>query len=110
MEITFKDRKLEKIINDPRKLRRRFNEAAENIEKRIEILEGANNLGQVSEKPPTRLHLLKGDYKGCYAVDVNRELRIVFAINHNPIPRCTDNSVDLDKVTEICIIGILDYH
>ena len=110
MEITFKDRKLEKIINDPRKLRKRFNKVAENIENRVKQLENEPNLGRISSRPPTRLHLLKSDYKGCYAVDVNRELRIVFEINHDPIPRRPDNSVDVDKVIKIRIIGILDYH
>ena len=110
MEITFKDRKLEKIINDPRKLRKHFNQAAYNIEKRLEILEGAENLGQVSEKPPTRRHLLIGDLKSCYAVDVSGQLRIVFEINHDPIPRLPDNSADVDNVTKICIIDIVDYH
>ncbi len=97
MEVTYKDKKLEKIINDPRKLRRRYNQAAENIENKLKILSRAANLGEVSEKPPTRLHLLKGDHKGNYAVDVNRELRIVFEINHNPIPRRPDKSVDVDN-------------
>ena len=46
MEITFKDRKLERIINDPRKLKKRFNQAAENIENRIKQLENEPNLGE----------------------------------------------------------------
>ena len=110
MEITYKDKKLEKIINDPRKIRKHFNQAADNIVKRIMVLARATNLEKVSEKPPTRLHLLKGDYKGYYAVDVNRELRIVFEINHDPVARRSDNSVDLEKVTKVCIVDILDYH
>ena len=110
MEITFKDKKLEKIISDPRKLRRRYNQAAENIIKRLKLLINEPNLGRIPSIPPTRLHLLKGDHKGNYAVDVNRELRIVFEIDHNPIPRLADNSVDLDQVTKICIIEICDYH
>ena len=60
MEITFKDKKLESIIQDPRKLRKRFNKAAEQIENRLEVAwKTAKNLAQVSEKPPTRRHLLK---------------------------------------------------
>ncbi len=110
MEITYKDRKLEKIINDPRKLKKRFNQAAEIIENRLELLDGVDNLGQISDKPPTRLHLLKGDQKSKYAIDVRRGLRIVFEINHDPIPRLPDNSVDVDNVTKIRIIGIYYYH
>ena len=110
MEIEYKDRKLEKIIQDPRKLKKRFNEAAIYVESRIKVLSRALNLGQISEKPPTRLHMLKGDWKGKYAIDVKRGLRIVFEINHDPVPRRPDNSVDVDQVTKIGIIGIFDYH
>ena len=110
MEITFKDKKLEKIINDPRKLRKHFNQASDNIVRRLKLLINEPNLGKIPNYPPTRLHLLKGDYKGYYAVDVNRELRIVIEINHDPIPRLLDNSVNVDKVTKICIIDIVDYH
>ena len=111
MEITFKDRKLEKIINDPRKLKKRFNErTAKIIERRINLLEEEENLGKISNDPPIRLHMLKGDQKGNYAIDVWRGLRIVFEINQKPIPRRPDNSVDLDNVTKIRIIGIYDYH
>ena len=110
MEVTFKDRKLENIINDPRKLKKRFNKAAENVVRRVNVLVKAANLGIVSELPPTRLHLLIGDFKGNYAIDVTSQLRIVFEINHDPIPRRPDNSVDVDQVTKIRIIGIFDYH
>ena len=110
MEITFKDRKLEKIVDNPRKLRRHFNQAAENIERRLETLNDVENLSHVSTKPPIRRHLLTGDFKGCYAVDVTGQLRIVFEIDHDLIPRLADNSVDLEHVTKICIIGIYDYH
>ena len=110
MEITFKDRKLERIINDPRKLKKRFNQAAVKVLKSIEILEQHDNLGQISVKPPIRRHLLSGDLKGNYAIDVTIKLRLVFEINHDSIPKLPDNSVDLDNVTKICIIDICDYH
>ena len=110
MEIEYKDRKLEKIIQDPRKLKKHFNQAAEIIENRLELLDGVDNLGQISDKPPTRLHSLVGDLKGKYAIDVQRGLRIVFEINHDQIPRLPDNSVDLDNISKIRIMGIYDYH
>ena len=111
MEVTFKDRKLERIIDDPRKLKKRFNEkVAKIIEKRINFLEEVENLGKIPTFPPTRLHLLKGDLKGKYAIDVTSQLRIVFEINQDPIPYRSDNSVDIDQVTKISVIGIYDYH
>ena len=67
-------------------------------------------MGQVPVKPPIRRHLLTGDMKGNYAIDVTNKLRLVFEINHDPIPKLPDNSVDLDNVTKICIIEIYDYH
>ncbi len=110
MEITFKDKGLEKITKDPRKLRKRFNQAAEIIENRIKLLISADNLGQIHTGPPTRLHLLKGDLKGKYAIDVNRKLRMVLEINQEPIPLHSNNSVNINLVTKILIVEIIDYH
>ena len=110
MEIEFKDKSLEKIIQDPRKLKKRFNKSAKNVVNRLRLLQKEANLGRISKKPPIRRHLLSGDLKGNYAIDVTYKLRIVFEINHDQIPRLPDNSVDVDNVTRIRIIGICDYH
>ena len=80
------------------------------IMSRLAILMNARTLADVPSTPPERCHPLHGNREGQYAVDLVHPRRLVFAPNHEPVPRKDDGGIDLDKVTSIIVIEVVDYH
>ena len=60
--------------------------------------------------PPTRLHQLKGNRDEQFAVDLVHPYRLVFEPNHDPLPRKVDGGINLEQVTAIKIMEVVDYH
>lgn len=111
MDITFRNRKLQRTFNSDERLRRTYGDnLAKKIQMRLDILRSADNLALVPAVPPTRLHALTQNRKGQYAVDLDRRNRLIFAPNHDPVPLREDGGVDLENVTEITILEATDYH
>ena len=77
---------------------------------RLALLKNSASLSLVPVTPPERCHQLRENRKGQYAVDLNQSLRLVFEPNHNPVPTLADGGIDLERVTAITIIGVIDYH
>jgi len=77
---------------------------------RLAVLNSARTLADVPSTRPERCHPLKAKREGQYAVDLVHPRRLVFKPNHDPVPRKDDGGVDLDKVTSIIIIEVVDYH
>lgn len=77
---------------------------------RLLVLSEARALAKVPRMPPDRLHLLRGNRKGQYAVDLVHPHRLVFKPNHTEIPRRADGGIDESMVTAIIIVEIVDYH
>lgn len=73
-------------------------------------LRAAPTLQHVSHLPPVRRHELTGDRSGTFAVDLKHPYRLIFAPNHDPIPRQEDGGIDLEKITAIIILEVEDYH
>lgn len=108
MEIFFKNKKMQKIFNDEKLLRKHFNKIADKIMLWMEVLVSAENLEQVPKLKPERCHELKGDRKGQFAVDLTSNYRLVF----EPIEKFykLDGGLDLSRITAIKIISVEDYH
>lgn len=111
MTIYFNNTKLMKICNTDRELMRRFGaENAKEIRKRLSQIHASDNLAILGELRSARLHPLKDNRAGQFAVDVKHPKRIVFVPNHDPVPKKQDGSVDLEEVTQVLILEIVDYH
>ena len=76
----------------------------------MSVLSNARTLELVPKTPPERCHQLKGSRKGEFAVDLDKTLRLVFKPNHDQIPRLDDGGIDLNGVTAIEILDVMDYH
>ena len=83
---------------------------AEKLKSRLAVLSNARALADVPSTPPERCHPLRGEREGQYAVDLVQPRRLVFAPNHDPVPRKDDGGIDLDKITAITIVDVVDYH
>ncbi len=110
MEIVFASRKLEKGCNIGREGDRMWGQNARKVRQRLVELAAANTLADVGKIPPARLHPLKGNRQGQFAVDVKHPFRLIFEPAHDPIPTKEDGGMDLERITRIRVIGIEDYH
>lgn len=78
--------------------------------RRLAVLKSAPSLALVPTFPPDRLHLLTGNRRGQYAVDLVHQYRLVFKPSHDPVPLKEDGGIDKDGVTKIAILEVVDYH
>jgi plasmid maintenance system killer protein len=45
-----------------------------------------------------------------YSVVLSKNWRLIFVVDHNPIPRLGDGGTDLNRVTAVKLIEVVDYH
>jgi plasmid maintenance system killer protein len=110
MNITFKNRKLQKILTDPGEIKKAYGSIAKRISQRMDQLQAAPNLATIQSLPALECHLLTGDRKGEWAVSISGNYRLIFEIDHNPIPTKEDGGIDSIRITDICILETTDYH
>lgn len=110
MEISYKSRKLEKQLTDPREMSKSFGQLARKVNQRLKELTDADNLEIMKSLPAARCHELSGDRKGELAVFVSPNFRLIFEPFHNPKPITNDGGLNWEEVTKIQINQIEDYH
>lgn len=110
MEISYKNRKLEKQQTNPREMAKSFGQLARKVNQRLKDLTDADSLAIMRTIPAARCHELTGDRKDELAVDVSGNYRMVFEPNHNPKPKKDDGGLNWEEVTKIQINEIEDYH
>ena len=110
MEISYKSKKLEKQLTDPREMAKSFGQLAVKIKMRLKNLTDADNLAIMRTIPAARCHELTGDHKGELGVDVSGNYRLLFEPSHDPIPQKDDGGLNWEEVTKIQINEIEDYH
>jgi toxin HigB-1 len=108
MEITFSDRKLQKLCEQPAIAQKKLGASgARKLRSRLADLLAAET---VQELIAGRPHPLKGDRAGQFAVDLDSGNRLVFESANDPIPYKDDGSIDWSNVSQVCIVFIGDYH
>jgi plasmid maintenance system killer protein len=110
VEISYKSRRLEKQLTDPKEMVKSFGQKAIKIKQRLKNLKDADNLGIMRTILAARCHELTGDHKGELAVDVSGNYRMIFEPLHDPIPKKDDSGLNWEEVTKIQINEIEDYH
>jgi len=111
LEITFRNRKLEKFCNSAKEMQSKLGKRmAEKLQQRLSELAAAETLDDMRYLPGARCHELTGNLKGRLAVDLVHPDRLVFSPDHDPVPVKDDGGLDWGGVTSICIVGVGDYH
>ncbi len=111
MEIVFGSHKLQKTCNSERESGRKWGaQNARKVRQRLTELAAAATLADVSRVPPVRLHQLRGNMAGKFAVDVKHPFRVVFEPANDPIPKKDDRGIDLVRITRIRVLSVEDYH
>ena len=77
---------------------------------RLAVLREAANLAEAQARPALGLHQLSENRAGQFAVNLVYPRRLVFLPNHNPIPLKQDGGIDIEQVTSITIIEVVNYH
>lgn len=105
MDVFFADPKLEEICASHRRLVRTFgSENAARIEMRLQHLDEAESLHDL-QRLGGRLHQLKADRAGQFALDLKHPRRLVF------VPIDADEPYDdWSEIHSVEIIEIVDYH
>lgn len=98
MQIDYRTRKLEKICTSAHEAEKQYGkEMAEKIQQRIDEISASPNIEMMIQYRIGRCHLLKGNRRNQYAVDLIHPYRLVFEKKGNEI--------------EIALIlEIVDYH
>jgi proteic killer suppression protein len=110
MHLCFKTKKLAKSANNSREAIKNYgNKSGAKLMQRLKELAAADNLSFISHLPPARCHQLKGSRCKQFSVDLGHPYRLVFEpVNEDC--RMDDGSYDLEKITDILIVEIIDYH
>lgn len=104
MIIHYDSKKLEKILTNPRLLKKYYGNDFSRISNRLSEMRAANNLEEIPETPPPRRHKLAGNYKECWGIDYSKNDRIIIA------PTGEFDINDLSTITEVTILNLEDYH
>ncbi len=110
IEILFRTRKMEKACSSEKESKRTWGKSSPVLRQRVAELAAAETLADMTLLPAARCHQLKGDRVGQFAVDLKHPHRLIFEPVNNPLPRKEDGSVDLEKITTIYVLEVVDYH
>ena len=84
-------------------------ENATRIRQRLDQLRDADSLEDLRHAPGN-FHELAADRAGQWACSINRNLRMVFIPQENPIPRLPNGASNWSEIKGAVIIEIIDYH
>jgi toxin HigB-1 len=110
MDLSFATRKLERELSDERTMKKAYGERSRPLQNRIAVLVAAEKLADVPKGPPGWLEQLKADRDEQFSVVLSKNWRLISVVDHNPIPRLGDGGIDLNRVTAIKLIEVVDYH
>ncbi len=111
MNLDFKTNKLKKQLTDLAEMKKAFGTSAKKVSQRMEDMLASDNLKVLCQLPQANCHPLTGNRKGEWAVDISGNHRIIFQVDHDPIPEDETGGINRVLVTDIRIISAgEDYH
>lgn len=109
MEVAYETAKLAEQFADPRGLRRDYGAAvAKRLATRLSLIATVGSLYELGTMPG-RLHPLKGDRAGQFAVDLPDGWRLILR-PAQPVPTVPDGGIDLRAVTAVVIVDISHHY
>ena len=110
MQISFKSRKLEKSLTEPKEISKTYGVMAKKVNQRMKELSAASSLAVMKTIPAANCHKLSGDRSSEIAVDISGNWRIIFEPDHDTVPVQTDGGWDWNSITQIKVLEVTDYH
>ena len=110
MQISFRDKRLEKLANDFKRCQKEFgHQRAKLYNKRLLDLYNARTLEDVRYLPG-HYHELREDRKGQWACDLDQPYRLIFERMEKPIPMDKSGKYIWLEIKGVIIVEIADYH
>lgn len=110
MIVSFSEKTLKKIVNDDRKLLKKYGKKrALLIRRRLDSLQAIDTL-EDARHLPGRFHELTGDRKGQWACDLDHPYRLIFVPHEDPIPTDEDGKYLWIEIMAVDVTEIADYH
>jgi proteic killer suppression protein len=110
IDISWSSRPLEKSCASDARGRARWGfEHWTVLKRRLASLAAAPTLAEMSGLPGN-CHQLHGDRRGQFAMSLRGPYRLIFELDHNPVPELDDGGIDLANITKIIIREVADYH
>jgi proteic killer suppression protein len=111
VEVRYQNSKLKRICEDQKSATQRFGApAARNLLKRLNELRLANDLSEISHRPPARRHKLQGHQHPTYAVTISGGIRLVFRAETSSQSEEREDSIEEYLVRAITVTFLGDYH
>jgi len=110
VRIRYGNNKLAKQLENASTIKRSFGVMAKKVSMRLDDIRAAPNLAVLKQIPQAACHKLEGNRTGEWAVSISGNHRLIFVLDHDPIPLKEDGSVDEMVITDIIITGTEDYH
>ncbi len=110
MIITISEKTLKKVVNDDRKLYKKFGQKrGKLIKQRLDQLSAAENLEELRHAPG-KFHELTENRKGQWACNLDQPYRLIFVPHEAPIPTDEDGKYIWIEIKGVDITEIVDYH
>jgi plasmid maintenance system killer protein len=107
VDIVFRTRKLEKLLNSRREMDREFPPArVRKLMNRLRELRDMPNLGAMESLPYVRCHALKHDREGQWSLDLDLPWVLLIEPFDEPMPTRDDGAIDVDRVTTVRVLEI----
>ena len=111
MTITFETKQLRKLCNSLKNAQKKWGERRGRLVlRRLDEIRDSDNLQVLCCLPQARCHLLKGNLKGIWSVDLEHPFRLLFKPTAAPIPIRSDGLPDLSKVDAVVVLGVENTH
>ena len=108
MYIFFRNRKIEKICNNPKQAKLAYGQKCCNkLNQRLSEILACENFDILSKLPNNGFHSLKGDRKGQYALRIEDPMRLIVA---PVVGDAKGYETNFSNIKELIIIEIVDYH
>lgn len=110
MDMSFRNRRLERVASDPRKCRKELGQIRATLfMRRLADLYAARTLEDVRHLPGN-YHELTADRKGQWACDLDQPYRLVFEPHESPVPADGNGRYIWAEIKGVEIIEIVNYH
>jgi plasmid maintenance system killer protein len=110
MKIEYKSNKVKKQLATATDIKKYFGVIAKRLSSRLDDIQSSTTLAILQQIKAADCHALSGNRRGQWSVVVSGNYRLIFEIDHDPIPENVNGSVDAKLITDIKIIEIVDYH
>jgi plasmid maintenance system killer protein len=110
MKIKYKSNKLEKQLSNPKEITKKFGTRARKVNQRMQELKAVDSLFEMKSIPVANCHELSENRQDEIAVDISANFRMIFIPDHDPLPLKEDGGLNWEKVTDIKIVKMEDYH